>query len=297
MVWAALIVSAASASGFSLHAATQRTSLRRAALPGQQQRVMTLDNSRDNVPSAFATTLQTSPLLRQYSRDAAARPTAQSDAWDAHLRLYPHKLSGWARVERFVDLVVAYWDLIGQASASYAHERRRRMQAASGAAPVTVSRKRRHSSPDMRQRLDDDDDDDEGRRATARKERLRQLFGEDFRDAEDRELARVPMSRVEQLPNKVEDPALQQSGSEEDPLAGRRVRKQRSTSELEQLLDMGARFDGLFTLIDGVRKGSLGSDVVPGKLCIARKDFPTKYIVCDQVRAQNAQDPASPRSP
>ena len=46
---------------------------------------------------------------------------------------------------------------------------------------------------------------------------------------------------------------------------------------------MSARFDGLRTLVDGVRKGSLGSAIAPGRICIARRDFPSKYIVCDQA--------------
>ena len=117
-----------------------------------------------------------------------------------------------------------------------------------------------------------------------RKERLRQLFGDDFKGAadDDTELSRVPMSRVEQP--RAPRPAARPNEEEGvDALAGRRVRKQQATSEMEQLLDVGARFDGLWTLVDGVRKGSLGSEIVPGRICIARRDFPTKYIVCDQA--------------
>eukprot|EP00966_Prymnesium_polylepis_P052601 1218042-Prymnesium_polylepis.1 len=78
-------------------------------------------------------------------------------------------------------------------------------------------------------------------------------------------------------------PAQAPPRDDTDPLAGRRVRKQQTSSDVEQLLDIGARFDGLWTLVDGVRKGSLGSSIVPGRICIARKDFPTKYIVRDQA--------------
>ena len=133
--------------------------------------------------------------------------------------------------------------------------------------------RRRHASPLL---LDGSED-------AERKERLRQLFGEDFRDSEEKELARVPMSRVEQPPitDSLKRPVI--SVDDDDDLAGRRIKEQRSTSELEQLLDVGARFAGLWTLIDGVRKGSLGSAITPGMICIARRDFPNKYIVCDQA--------------
>ena len=68
-----------------------------------------------------------------------------------------------------------------------------------------------------------------------------------------------------------------------DRLAGRRVRQQRKASDLEQLFDISARFDGLRTLVSGVQKGSLDSSIAPGRICIARRDFPSKYIVCDQA--------------
>lgn len=101
-----------------------------------------------------------------------------------------------------------------------------------------------------------------------RKERMRLLFGENYKDAE--EQSRRPAAPTP-------------STDDDDPLAGRRVRKQQESSDVEQLLDIGARFDGLWTLIDGIRKGSLGASIVPGRLCIARRDFPKKYIVCDQA--------------
>ena len=134
---------------------------------------------------------------------------------------------------------------------------------------------RRHSLPILDARKEDAEREDDAER----KERLRQLFGSDFKDSDEKELARVPMSRVDQPPAKPRPPPL----TGEDPLAGRRIRKQQSSSEVEQLLDIGARFDGLWTLIEGVRKGSLDSSIVPGRICIARRDFPSKYIVCDQA--------------
>ena len=129
---------------------------------------------------------------------------------------------------------------------------------------------RRYSSPAL----------DAGKDEAERKERLRQLFGPDFKDSDEKELARVPMPRVDQPPASPEAPSMPTG---DDPLAGRRVRKQQSSSDVEQLMDIGARFDGLWTLVDGVRKGSLDSSIVVGRICIARRDFPKKYIVCDQA--------------
>lgn len=112
----------------------------------------------------------------------------------------------------------------------------------------------------------------------SRKERLRQLFGDDYKDANAKELARV--SPQQQLNEKLrETPAA----GDQDELAGRRVRRQKKQGDLEQLIDVGARFDGLWTLIDGVRKGSLSSEIATGRIVIAKKDFPTKYIVMDQA--------------
>ena len=112
-----------------------------------------------------------------------------------------------------------------------------------------------------------------------RTERMRQLFGKDFQDATDKELGRVsPMQQLNEKPRRAEQ------SSDVDELAGRRVREQMSSTDLEQLFNVGARFDGLWTLIDGARKGSLGSSaIVPGVICIARRDFPSKYIVVDQA--------------
>lgn len=112
-----------------------------------------------------------------------------------------------------------------------------------------------------------------------RRERLSQLFGDDYMSITDKEINRV--SPTQQLDEQRYDAAA--SSDEDDELAGRRVRKQTKTSDLEQLLDIGARFDGLWTLIDGVRKGSLGSTIKPGRICIARRDLPSKYIVVDQA--------------
>ena len=114
-----------------------------------------------------------------------------------------------------------------------------------------------------------------------RKQRLQQLFGDDFKDEAGKELARV--SPVTQLNERKSIDSPPGGAPNDDELAGRRVRKQQTTSEMEQLFDIGARFDGLRTLISGVRKGSLGSEIVPGRVCIARRDFPSKYIVCDQA--------------
>ena len=225
---------------------------------------------KENVTAAFAAAFAASPLLRRYAADTAVARASGDDAleqWEDRLRLYPHKPVGWARVERMVALTSAYWELIiGQANRATADE--------SGS---ERRRRRRHGRINMQ--LDD---------ATAeveeRKQRLKQLFGDDFRDAGEKELGRVPLSSVNQPPQRgtpgVPTPP---SDDDDDPLAGRRVRKQQSTSEMEQLLDIGARFDGLWTLVDGVRKGSLGASITPGKLCIARRDFPAKYIVCDQA--------------
>jgi len=75
-----------------------------------------------NVTSSFATTLAASPWLRQYAADSAERAAGDAawdvftPAWDAHLRLYPRKLEGWARVERAAALASAYWELIGHLS-------------------------------------------------------------------------------------------------------------------------------------------------------------------------------------
>jgi hypothetical protein len=109
-------------------------------------------------------------------------------------------------------------------------------------------------------------------RHAERKERLRQLFGQDFPGA----AADKGQPVVPEAPGPASD--------EQDPLAGRRVRKQQTTSDMEQLLDVSARFDGLRTLVDGVRKNSLyGSKIVPGSICIARRDLPRAYVVCDQA--------------
>lgn len=115
-----------------------------------------------------------------------------------------------------------------------------------------------------------------------RKKRLRQLFGDDFKDAADTELARVSSDQQlnEKATNEYVDKLADQSV---DKLAGRRVRQQQKSSDLEQLFDISARFDGLRTIVDGVRKGSLDSSIAPGRICIARRDFPSKYIVCDQA--------------
>jgi hypothetical protein len=118
---------------------------------------------------------------------------------------------------------------------------------------------------------------DATREEAERKERLRQLFGEDYKGASEKELTRVSMdSQLNEKPKQL-------PSDEDDALAGRRVKQQQSTSEMEQLLDVGARFAGLFTLVDGLRRGGLDSSIVPGTLAIARRDFPSKYIVCDQA--------------
>ena len=69
-----------------------------------------------NMTSAFATALAASPWLRQYAAERAAADLRNApDArpvWDAHLRLYPQKRTGWARVERAAGLVSAYWELV-----------------------------------------------------------------------------------------------------------------------------------------------------------------------------------------
>lgn len=111
-----------------------------------------------------------------------------------------------------------------------------------------------------------------------RKQRLQQLFGDDFKDGE---LSRV--SPTAQLNERPAPPPAPAASVDDDELAGRRVRKQQSTSELAQLMDIGARFEGLQTLIAGVSKGSLGSEIAPGRICIARRDLPSKYIVVDQA--------------
>ena len=112
-----------------------------------------------------------------------------------------------------------------------------------------------------------------------RKQRLRQLFGDDFKDAADTELSRV--SPLSQLNENIKPAATPMLDDDDDALAGRRVKDKRS--DFEQLIDVGMRFEGLWTLIDGVRKGGLDGSIVPGRVCIARRDFPTKYIVCDQA--------------
>jgi hypothetical protein len=65
-------------------------------------------DSDENITAAFAATLQTSPLLRQY----AAGSPRESEAWDSHLRLYPRKLTGMERVRRVGSLISAYWELV-----------------------------------------------------------------------------------------------------------------------------------------------------------------------------------------
>ena len=278
---------------------------------------VTMQDPDHNVTSAFATTLAASPWLRQYAADSAERAAGDAawevftPAWDAHLRLYPRKLEGWARVERAAALASAYWELIGHlsifeyAESAYsqawrkysikeAREKRRHVrreylrQAWRRYSPEeAVSEKRRRDRPPIRMsvagtpkpaparrrapapvlKLGDKD----ARTEAERKEKLRLLFGQDFPGAAaDKEPAR-------------EAPAF--SSDEDDPLAGRRVRKQQTTSDIEQLLDFGARFEGAKTLFDGVRKGGIVgyTKIVPGCICVARRDLPRSYIVCDQA--------------
>jgi hypothetical protein len=85
----------------------------------------------DNMTSAFATELAASPLLRLYVADSAKGAAAsklrnrhdRAPEWDAHLRLYPRKLTGWAKVERAAAVASAYWELWSDAAAQ-AEERR-----------------------------------------------------------------------------------------------------------------------------------------------------------------------------
>jgi hypothetical protein len=125
---------------------------------------------------------------------------------------------------------------------------------------------RRHAAPLLRAELKGDAGDITGE--AERQERLRQLLGNDFK--EDKLAPAQP-------------PPPPVAIFEEDELAGRRVRKQQTSSDIEQLLDISDRFDGLRTLVEGVRKGSLGSAIATGRLCVARRDLPSKYIVCDQA--------------
>lgn len=135
---------------------------------------------------------------------------------------------------------------------------------------------RRRGRPELCASSDDD---------AAKRERLRQLFGDDFKDAEAKELSRVPpTSQLNEPPPREPAAARGESPEEEEAALGRRVRQQQRSSDLEQLVDVGARFAGLFTLIDGVRRGGLwDASIVPGRICIARRDFPSKYIVRDQA--------------
>ena len=240
------------------------------------------DPDHNNVTSDFATALAASPWLREYAADSAERAASDAawdvftPAWDAHLRLYPRKLRGWARVERAAALASAYWELIGHAAAGVeeGREKRRRGKRSNGQIRMLVTHPptigvvaRRHAAPVLR--LEDEDAQAE----VARKEKLRLLFGQDFPGAaEDRESTAGP-----------DGPAS--ASGDDDPLAGRRVLKQQSTSDVEQLLDVGARFDGLRTLVDGVRKGGVVgyTKIVPGCICVARRDVPSSYIVCDQA--------------
>ena len=264
----------AAASAFS-----PRAALPRCAWPRRDH--VTMQGPDHNVTSDFATALAASPWLRQYATDSAERAAADAarevftPAWDAHLRLYPRKLTGWARIERAVALASAYWELIGHAVAGVeeTREKRRRGRQSNGPTMTLVAGTRkpplaRRRTPAPVLRLGDKDAQAEAER----KEKLRLLFGQDFPGAaEDKEPAVGP-----------ELPAL---GDDEDPLAGRRVRKQQSTSDIEQLLDVGARFDGMRTLVDGVRKGGVVgyTKIVPGCICVARRDLPRCYIVCDQA--------------
>ena len=293
-----------------------RVALPRCAGPRSPAHV-TMKDLDHNVTSAFATTLAASPWLRQYAADSAERAAGDAawdvftPAWDAHLRLYPRKLEGWARVERAAALASAYWELIGhlserayspgQAWRTYsieeAREKRRHVrreylrQAWRRYSPEeAVSERRRRDRPPIRMsvagthtpalarrrtsapvlKLDDKDAQTEAER----KEKLRLLFGQDFPGAaEDKEPAGGP-----------EAPASYTS-DDDDPLAGRRVRKQQTTSDMEQLLDFGARFEGAKTLFDGVRKGGIEgySKIIVGSICVARRDLPRSYIVCDQA--------------
>ena len=303
-----------------------RVALPRCAGPRSPAHV-TMQDPDHNVTSAFASTLAASPWLRQYAADSAERAAGDAawdvftPAWDAHLRLYPRKLEGWARVERAAALASAYWELIGHlsifeyAESAYspgqawrkysiaeAREKRKHVrreylrQAWRMYSPEeAVSEKRRRDRPPIRMsvagglpvagtrrpaparrrtpapvlKLGDKDAQTEAER----KEKLRLLFGQDFPGAaEDKEPA-----------GGLEAPAF--AGDDDDPLAGRRVRKQQTTSDIEQLLDFGARFEGAKTLFDGVRKGGIVgyTKIVPGCICVARRDLPRSYIVCDQA--------------
>ena len=273
--------------------------------------------------AAFATTLAASPWLRQYAADSAERAAADAawdvftPAWDAHLCLYPRKLEGWARVERAAALASAYWELIGhlgifeyagpayspgQAWRQYTieearrkrrHARRehlrqaRRMYSPEEAVNEWRRRDRRptirmsvagtHKPAPARRRtpapvlkLGDKDGQTE---AEAKAERLRMLFGPDFPGAAE---DKGPAGGLE---------APAPASDDDDALAGPRVRKQQTTSDIEQLLDFGARFEGAKALFEGVRKGGIVgyTKIVPGCICIARRDLPQCYIVRDQA--------------
>ena len=105
----------AAVSGFSSPAASPR----RACSRGPAYIAMQQPQPDINMTSAFASALAASPDLRQYAAKSAERAAAElrnsADArpgWDAHLRLYPRKRTGWARVERAAELSRAYWELV-----------------------------------------------------------------------------------------------------------------------------------------------------------------------------------------
>jgi len=83
-------------------------------------------NGTEEVNSAFASALATSPLLRRYASDPASRAEDRPRKWDDQFRLYPERRTGWARVERAVALAEAYWELIGVAIAGRQEKRERR---------------------------------------------------------------------------------------------------------------------------------------------------------------------------
>ena len=95
-----------------------RAALPRCAWPRNPAYVTMQDPDHNNVTSDFATALAASPWLREYAADSAERAASDAawdvftPAWDAHLRLYPRKRTGWARVERAAELSRAYWELV-----------------------------------------------------------------------------------------------------------------------------------------------------------------------------------------
>lgn len=94
--------------------------------------------------------------------------------------------------------------------------------------------------------------------------------------------ARQPCALRSAVDHRSASPTLLQKDDDEDESEwGPRAQDKRS--QVEQFLDIGMRNEGLWALIEGLKKSGLSATIGPGRVVVARSDVPQQYIVQSQT--------------